>query len=153
MLCADLVDVRWKDKNGRVAAYRVANLEDISLIRRLRPRSIIHTASDPRCRSVTQRRAARTGVLLHLSRNRVFPWRRVRAKDSDRSQRSSAHNHLLDPRRLVSRVTNRIVRQNFPHHPVTGSVCTSFIPRDTISALICIHHPRIMKLCPSHHTS
>lgn len=30
MLCADLVDVRWKDKNGRVQ-HAVANLEDISL--------------------------------------------------------------------------------------------------------------------------
>ena len=30
MLCADLVDVQWKDKNGRVRRA-VANLEDISL--------------------------------------------------------------------------------------------------------------------------
>jgi hypothetical protein len=30
MLCADLVDVRWKDKTGR-ARKAVANLEDISL--------------------------------------------------------------------------------------------------------------------------
>jgi len=30
MLCADLVDVRWKDKTGRVRKA-VANLEDISL--------------------------------------------------------------------------------------------------------------------------
>ena len=30
MLCADLVDVQWKDKNGRVCRA-VANLEDISL--------------------------------------------------------------------------------------------------------------------------
>jgi hypothetical protein len=29
MLCADLVDVRWKDKSGR-ACRAVANLEDIS---------------------------------------------------------------------------------------------------------------------------
>ena len=30
MLCADLVDVSWKDKNGRTR-HAVANLEDISL--------------------------------------------------------------------------------------------------------------------------
>jgi len=30
MLCADLVDVQWKDKNGRVRRA-LANLEDISI--------------------------------------------------------------------------------------------------------------------------
>ena len=30
MLCADLVDVQWKDKNGRTRRA-IANLEDISL--------------------------------------------------------------------------------------------------------------------------
>ena len=109
MLCADLVDVRWKDKNGRIRRT-VANLEDISLsgacvqVDSPIPLKTTLQISYPKgelqgcvCYCIYRE----IGYFLGIEFEPGFRW----------SQRSFRPQHLLDPRRLVSRVTNRIARQ------------------------------------------
>lgn len=109
MLCADLVDVRWKDKNGRIRRT-VANLEDISLsgacIQVDSPIPLQTTLQINYPKGELQGRVCyciyrEIGYFLGIEFEPGFRW----------SQRSFRPQHLLDPRRLVSRVTNRITRQ------------------------------------------
>jgi hypothetical protein len=110
MLCADLVDVRWKDKNGRVRRS-VANLEDISLsgacvqVDSPIPLQTTLLISYPKgelhgkvCYCVYRE----IGYFLGIEFEPGFRW----------SQRAFRPQHLLDPRRLVSRVANRLLRQS-----------------------------------------
>jgi hypothetical protein len=106
MLCADLVDVQWKDQTGR-RRRGVANLEDISL--------------SGACLQVD--RPVQLGTLFRIS----YPNGELMGKvkycvfreigyflgiefdsDSRWSQRHFRPQHLLDPRRLVNRTTNRL---------------------------------------------
>ena len=106
MLCADLVDVKWKDQTGRTRRG-VANLEDISL--------------SGACLQVD--RPVALGTMLLIS----YPNGELNGKvkycvfreigyflgiefepGSRWSQRHFRPQHLLDPRRLVTRVTNRL---------------------------------------------
>ena len=99
MLCADLVDVQWKDQNGRTRRS-VANLEDISL--------------SGACLQVD--RPLALGTPLHIT----YPSGELSGKvkycvfreigyflgiEFDPGSRWSQHEyrpqHLLDPRRLV----------------------------------------------------
>ena len=109
MLCADLVDVRWKDKNGRMRRTG-ANLEDISLsgacVQVESPIPLQTTLQISYSKGELQGRVCyciyrEIGYFLGIEFEPGFRW----------SQRSFRPQHLLDPRRLVSRVTNRIVRQ------------------------------------------
>jgi hypothetical protein len=109
MLCADIVDIRWKDREGHVRRT-VANLEDISLsgacvqvdspipletsLRIMYPKGELQGRV---CYCVYRE----IGYFLGIEFDPGFRW----------SQRMFKPQHLLDPRRLVARVTNRIVRQ------------------------------------------
>ena len=99
MLCADLVDVQWKDKNGRTRRA-IANLEDISLsgacIQVEAPIPIETHAAD----QLPERRTAGSGLLLRVSGNRLLPGHRVRARISVVAA-AVRPQHLLDPRRLM----------------------------------------------------
>src|SRR5579862_2851831 len=101
LLCADLVDVQWKDQTGRVRRS-VANLEDISLsgaclqVERPIPLGTPYRITYP------------NGVLLGKVKYCVFRetgyFLGVEFEPGNRwSQRSFRPQHLLDPRRLVNR--------------------------------------------------
>src|SRR5215216_4407442 len=109
MLCADLVDVQWKDKSGRMRRA-VANLEDISLsgacVQVDSPVAIDTTIRITYPRGELQGRVCycvyrEIGYFLGIEFEPGFRW----------SLRQFRPQHLLDPRRLIARVTNRIVRQ------------------------------------------
>jgi hypothetical protein len=108
MLCADLVDVQWKDKNGRVRRV-VANLEDISLsgacvqVDAPIPLETTLRISYPKgelqgkvCYCVFRE----IGYFLGIEFEPGFQW----------SLRQFQPQHLLDPRRLLVRATPRAVR-------------------------------------------
>ena len=112
MLCADLVDVQWKDKNGRVRRA-VANLEDISLsgacvqVDAPIPAETTLRISYPKgelqgrvCYCVFRE----IGYFLGIEFEPGFRW----------SMRQYRPQHLLDPRRLVTRSANRAVRDDDP---------------------------------------
>jgi hypothetical protein len=102
MLCADLVDVRWKDQSGRTRRS-VANLEDISLsgaclqVDNPVPASTTMFISHPRGEFQGRVRYCvyrEIGYFLGVEFEPGSRWSRRRFKP----------RHLLDPRRLVSRV-------------------------------------------------
>ena len=109
MLCADLVDMQWKDKNGRTRRA-VANLEDISLsgacvqVDKPIPLNTTVRLSYPKgdlqgkvCYCVYRE----IGYFLGIEFEAGCRW----------SLRQFRPQHLLDPRRLVTRVTGRLFRQ------------------------------------------
>lgn len=106
MLCADLVDVQWKDKTGRTRRA-VANLEDISLSGAclqvdspIPLQSAVHI-SYPKGELMGKVRYCvyrEIGYFLGVEFDSGCRW----------SQRSFKPQHLLDPRRLLSRATNRL---------------------------------------------
>jgi len=106
MLCADLVDIQWKDPTGRTRRG-VANLEDISLsgaclqVDRPVPLNTVLRISYP------------NGELLGIVKYCVFReigyFLGIEFEPGSRwSERHFRPQHLLDPRRLVTRVTNRL---------------------------------------------
>jgi hypothetical protein len=106
MLCADLVDVRWKDKSGRTRRT-VANLEDISLsgacVQVDLPIPLQTTLQISYPKGELQGRVCyciyrEIGYFLGVEFEPGFRW----------SLRHFRPQHLLDPRRLVARVTNRL---------------------------------------------
>ena len=103
MLCADLVDVQWKDKTGRTRRA-VANLEDISLSGAclqvdspIPLQSAVHI-SYPKGELMGKVRYREIGYFLGVEFDSGCRW----------AQRSFKPQHLLDPRRLLSRATNRL---------------------------------------------
>ena len=112
MLCADLVDVQWKEKNGRVRRA-VANLEDISLsgacvqVDTPIPTETTLRISYPKgelqgrvCYCVFRE----IGYFLGIEFEPGFRW----------SMRHYRPQHLLDPRRLVTRTASRAARIMIP---------------------------------------
>ncbi|MBV8847520.1 MAG: PilZ domain-containing protein [Bryobacterales bacterium] len=106
MLCADLVEIEWKDLNGR-RRREMANLEDISLsgacIQIERPVPLgtpmrIHYPSGELTGTVQYCVFREIGYFLGIEFNPGNRW----------SQRAFRPQHLLDPRKLVARVTHRI---------------------------------------------
>src|SRR5580698_3925529 len=106
MLCADLVDIQWRDHTGR-SRRGVANLEDISLsgacLQVERPVklgcAIRMTYPNGELKGVVKYCVFREiGYFLGVEFDAGSRW----------SQRSYRPQHLLDPRRLVTRVTNRL---------------------------------------------
>jgi len=106
MLCADLVDVQWKDPNGRIR-HNVANLEDISLsgaclqVERPVPLGTTVRISYPNGElngKVKYCVFREIGYFLGVEFTAGCRW----------SHRSYRPQHLLDPRRLVVRATNRL---------------------------------------------
>jgi hypothetical protein len=106
MLCADLVDVVWKDPSGRTRRG-VANLEDISLS------GACLQVDRPVPLGTPLRISYPNGELTAVVRYCVFRdigyFLGVEFEEGSRwSQRHYRPQHLLDPRRLVTRVTNRM---------------------------------------------
>ncbi len=101
MLCADLVDIQWKDQNGRTRRG-VANLEDISLsgacLQVDRPLPLgtplhITYPSGELAGKVKYCVFREIGYFLGIEFDPGSRW----------SQRDYRPQHLLDPRRLVVR--------------------------------------------------
>jgi len=106
MLCADLVDVQWKDQSGRTRRG-VANLEDISLS------GACLQVDRPVPQGTTLRMSYPNGELSGTVRYCVFReigyFLGVEFAAGHRwSQRHFRPQHLLDPRRLVGRVIGRL---------------------------------------------
>jgi hypothetical protein len=105
LLCADLVDVQWKDQTGRIRRG-VANLEDISLS------GACLQVERPVALGTPFRITYPTGVLMGKVRYCVFReigyFLGVEFEPGNRwSQRSYKPQHLLDPRKLVNRATKK----------------------------------------------
>ena len=106
MLCADLVDILWKDPSGR-SRRGVANLEDISLsgaclqVERPVPQGTILRMSYPN--------GELSGIVKYCVFREIGYFLGVEFESGSRwSQRHFRPQHLLDPRRLVGRVTQRL---------------------------------------------
>ena len=109
MLCADMVDVQWKDKSGRIRKG-VANLEDISLsgaclqLEQPIPLQTDLTISYPNGELVGKVRYCvyrEIGYFLGVEFDPSHRW----------SARHYKPQHLLDPRRLVLRSVHRAVNK------------------------------------------
>lgn len=108
MLCADLVEVQWKDKGGRTRRS-VANLEDISLS------GACLQLDGPLPLQTNLKIALPKGELLGRVRYCVFReigyFLGVEFDPGSRwSQRQFRPQHMLDPRKLVARATSRLER-------------------------------------------
>jgi hypothetical protein len=106
MLCADLVDVKWRDQTGRTRRG-VANLEDISLsgacLQVDRPVAL-GTAL-----LISYPKGELTGRVKYCVFREIGYFLGIEFEPGSRwSQRHYRPQHLLDPRRLVTRVTNRL---------------------------------------------
>jgi PilZ domain len=101
LLCADLVDVQWKDQTGRIRRG-VANLEDISLS------GACLQVERPVALGTPFRITYPNGILMGKVRYCVFReigyFLGVEFEPGNRwSQRSYKPQHLLDPRKLANR--------------------------------------------------
>jgi PilZ domain-containing protein len=106
MLCADLVDIHWRDQTNK-SRRGVANLEDISLsgacIQVERP---IALGCPIR---ITYPNGELTGQVKYCVFRDIGYFLGVEFNPGNRwSQRSYRPQHLLDPRRLVSRTLERL---------------------------------------------
>lgn len=106
MLCADLVDFHWKDSNGRTRRG-VANLEDISAsgacMQVDRPVPLGTTVH------VTYPNGELRGIVKYCVFQEIGYFLGVEfGEDSRWSQSAYRPQHLLDPRTLLSRTTNRV---------------------------------------------
>jgi hypothetical protein len=106
MLCADLVEIQWKDPNGR-RRRGMANLEDISLsgacIQMERP---IPLGTPVR---LSYPNGQLSGAIKYCAFREIGYFLGVEFDSGCRwSQRAFRPQHLLDPRKLVARVTNRV---------------------------------------------
>jgi hypothetical protein len=109
MLCADLVDLHWKDQSGRTRRV-VANLEDISLsgacIQVDKP---IPLGTKVR---IIYPKGELFGVIRYCVFREIGYFLGVEFEtDSRWSLRQYRPQHMLDPRRLVKTVTNRVVKK------------------------------------------
>ena len=112
MLCADLVDVQWKDKGGRVRRA-VANLEDISLS------GACVQVDTPIPINTTLRISYPGGELRGRVCYCVFReigyFLGIEFEPGCRwSSRQFRPQHLLDPRLLVTRAVSRAMRNPPP---------------------------------------
>jgi hypothetical protein len=98
MLCADLVDVRWKDKSGH-SKRSVANLEDISLSGAcLQVDVSIPLGSAVR---ITYPKGEFTGVVRYCHFREIGYFVGVQFEPGSKwSPKEFTPLHLLDPRRL-----------------------------------------------------
>jgi len=105
-MCADLVEVEWKDKTGRQRRY-VANLEDISLSGACLQLDVpvplhtfmeVHYPKGELCGKVRYCIFRDIGYFIGLAFTPGSKW----------SRRQYRPQHLLDPRRLVARALTRL---------------------------------------------
>ncbi len=99
MLCADLVDVQWKDQSGRTR-HSVANLEDISLSGAcLQMEKPIHLNSTVR---ITYPSGELTGRIRYCVFREIGYFLGIEFDPGCRwSQKEFQPQHMLDPRRLL----------------------------------------------------
>jgi hypothetical protein len=104
LLCADLVEVEWKDKSGRMRKV-TANLEDISssgACLQLDVAVPLHT----RVR-IAAPRGEMEGVIRYCVYREIGYFLGVQFGEGVRwSQRTFKPQHLFDPRRLASRTAS-----------------------------------------------
>jgi hypothetical protein len=105
MLCADLVDVHWKDQAGR-SRHSVANLEDISLS------GACLQVEKPVPLGTPMRISYPNGELMGKVKYCVFReigyFLGIEFEQGQRwSSRHFKPQHMLDPRRLVNRSSSR----------------------------------------------
>ena len=110
MLCADMVDVQWKDKTGRTRRA-TANLEDISLS------GACLQFDQPIALQTPMRITYPKGELLGKVRYCVFReigyFLGIEFEPGSRwSAREFRPQHMLDPRHLVLRTVNRLKAQS-----------------------------------------
>ena len=105
MLCADMVDVQWKDKTGRLRKG-LANLEDISLSGAcLQFDFPIPLQTDLR---ISYHKGQLIGKVRYCVYREIGYFLGVEFEPGCRwSEREYRPQHLLDPRRLVVRSVNR----------------------------------------------
>ena len=110
MLCADLVDLRYKDQNGRTRRV-VANLEDISLSGAcLQLDKPIPLGTEVR---ITYPKGELTGRIRYCVFREIGYFLGVEFDDTNRwSLEQFRPQHMLDPRRLVRNAANRAVRKD-----------------------------------------
>jgi PilZ domain len=105
MLCADLVDVQWKDKTGRIRKS-LAHLEDISLSGACIQVEVpvpIHTVI-----KIAYPKGGLLGTVRYCVYREIGYFLGIEFEAGSRwSQRQFKPQHLLDPRRLVIRSVNR----------------------------------------------
>lgn len=108
MLCADIVDVEWRDKTGKVRRT-VANLEDISLsgaCLQVDSPIPLHTTVH-----IRHPQADMHGTVRYCVYREIGYFLGVEfASDSRWSQRDFRPQHMLDPRRLVARSASRVMK-------------------------------------------
>src|SRR5208283_1161992 len=112
MLCADLVDVKWKDQTGRTRRG-VANLEDISLA------GACLQVDRPVPLGTSFRISYPAGELIGTVKYCVFReigyFLGIEFEPGSRwSQRHFRPQHLLDTRKLVTRAINRLKSDGSP---------------------------------------
>jgi hypothetical protein len=106
MLCADMVDVQWKDKTGRIRKG-VANLEDISLSGAcLQFDQPIPLQTEVR---ISYPKGELSGKVRYCVYREIGYFLGVEFEPGCKwSQRHFKPQHLLDPRRLVIRSVHRV---------------------------------------------
>jgi hypothetical protein len=112
MLCADLVDIQWRDKAGRIRRT-VANLEDISLSGAcIQVDSPIPIDTPLR---ISYPRGELQGKVCYCVYREIGYFLGVEFEPGFRwSLRQFRPQHLLDPRRLVARAVHRAMRTPAP---------------------------------------
>jgi len=105
LLCADMVEVCWKDKGGR-NKKSVANLEDISLTGAcLQVEAPIPLETSIR---ITHAKAELAGIVKYCVFRDIGYFLGIEFEPGSRwSQKQFKPQHLLDPRRLVMRSIHR----------------------------------------------
>ena len=106
LLCADMVELCWKDKSGR-SKKSVANLEDIALSGACLQLDVpipLQTAV-----RITHAKGELAGKVKYCVFREIGYFLGIEFEAGSRwSQRHFRPQHLLDPRRLVGRVTNKL---------------------------------------------
>lgn len=111
MLCADIVDVRWREKSGR-SRRAVANLEDISLSGAcIQLETQIPTSTFVR---ISYPKGEFSGVVRYCMFKEIGYFVGIQFDAGCKwSKNSFKPLHLLDPRTLVRKAPNRLK----PDHP------------------------------------
>ena len=108
LLCADMVDLTWKDKMGR-ARKNIVNLEDISLSGACVQVDVpIPLGTQVR---ISYGKGDLAGFVKYCVFREIGYFLGIEFHPGSQwSQRDYKPQHLLDPRRLVLRTVNRVVR-------------------------------------------
>ncbi|MCS7043983.1 MAG: PilZ domain-containing protein [Bryobacteraceae bacterium] len=111
MLCADLVDVRWKDQNGKTRRA-VANLEDISFSGAcLQLETRVPVGAPMR---ISYAKGEFAGVVRYCMFKDIGYFVGVQFEPGYKwDEREFRPMHLLDPRTLMQRAPHR-VKQDYP---------------------------------------